>query len=740
MWLVALWDVRREPYRQCWCICRYNVEDESDACLCCHVSVYPVTLVSNFTGHTLRFVNNRVSESSFWDCPDRSKLTPFALTWAGTEDSLKGISRRVVQVGIMLPLEHQPEHTKSSSEAQISLTCNGGETQLEEFVKQGEGESLILVRGKGHKVPGVCRDDFIWSEGIDLCKTVHRCRLMLAFESDRGHVMMLTYSLGAVDRQYHLLIQRDPQPPCVIINDTDCTVEVRGGKTDSAVVRIISFSKLDYDPESLDRRNNEGPENLDDLFLSRMKEDSHPSLIRIRVVGRVWSEPFELTSQTTMKYVGTLSGSLTLSVKVEQLGPAFYVHIASQEEAEALHSKKLIDKVMNFSFIAHIEKLRVSIWDDELRTLRGSELSGRSQAGEGGFILGCEEVTVVTLEEIWCSSTHFLKKISVLGVPAVSVHKLLVSFALLQVDMQLEKSELPVLITTACSPSLVGLANQVNTTTGNSISRVTLEFCKSTNESGVSTSSWIQELRVFLMPLTVNIDNATLTFARRLGRNTTHPSNSASVIVRSREVGDAPDHLNEFFMLEPHFYVEDLQVDRVKFLITLRIARPVVLNTHQAPVVLASFRVRESNFPVVVLVRGLLAHYTTQVVLNTPGVLGSMDLLFNVTGLVQGIQAGVNDLLKLPVRGIQRGPHGFIFGLGVGGFSLVKHVSVWTLTSLAGTISYLLRSGFLCFLFVVFPLSFGNHPRFPDVVFIILVFSPSHILYTLQYGEIFAQV
>ncbi len=47
--------------------------------------------------------------------------------------------------------------------------------------------------------------------------------------------------------------------------------------------------------------------------------------------------------------------------------------------------------------------------------------------------------------------------------------------------------------------------------------------------------------------------------------------------------------------------------------------------------------------------------------------------------------AGVRDLVGLPLRGVQEGSAGaFVWGVGAGTTSLVRHISGWTLSSIAG--------------------------------------------------------
>ncbi len=676
-------------------------------------------LVSNFSGHSLRFWYRGLSSSSFWDCPDRSKLAPMAAWWVHTGTPSP---KPQVTIGLLISSLHDPTipvHIFQSSA--LTGDCQSFEQHLEqrislldsaksEPIDYGTPELQKNDEPSSHTL-GV---DYIWSDCIDLDKMTQQSRVMFSLGNNRAHIMMLTYSLVSVDGQTHLLIHRDPQPPFVILNDTEWQLEVKGGKNDSSVLRVMSYAKLECDLTGLDAQDSDPFENIDELFLSSTKQEQSKTIeICIRVMGHVWSKPLDVTLQKTMKYEAALDGSVVLSMRVEQLGPTFFVHISPfQEKAEVVLPTKFISKVANITdinIIADIEKLRLSVLDDDLRTLRGPDLSGlRQHRGERQTASVSDEVCSATIEKLSCRVSRHLKMSALPGVPGVSVHKMLLTAALLQVDIQLQESELPVLITTGVSSSVVQRQQPWKNVVDEQGLRVMLELYKGTDEMEACFPLWLQKLHVTLMPLTVNIDNASFALGRRLSSSATQDrlGTSSAMKETGRQIGDAPDHFREFFLLEPQFHVESFQVQDLEFFVTLRIARPVVVNIHQAPVVLSAFSVTGVKFPLVVLVRGLLAHYATQCVLNAPSVLGSMDILFNVTGLVKSLQAGLNDLLRLPVQGIQHGPHGFLFGLGAGGFSLVRHISVWTFTSLAG---------FALTLAQVLELTYSDVPSAPPV-------------------------
>ena len=53
------------------------------------------------------------------------------------------------------------------------------------------------------------------------------------------------------------------------------------------------------------------------------------------------------------------------------------------------------------------------------------------------------------------------------------------------------------------------------------------------------------------------------------------------------------------------------------------------------------------------MLHGLLAHALAEALLSAPGMLGSLDLLFNPTGLLQSLSQAWGDLLLGPLAAIE---------------------------------------------------------------------------------------
>lgn len=64
--------------------------------------------------------------------------------------------------------------------------------------------------------------------------------------------------------------------------------------------------------------------------------------------------------------------------------------------------------------------------------------------------------------------------------------------------------------------------------------------------------------------------------------------------------------------------------------------------------------------------------------LNVPHagwVVGSLELLFNPTGIVRSFSVGLSDLLYMPYYGLQRGPGAFVTGVSQGIISAASNVT-----------------------------------------------------------------
>ena len=85
--------------------------------------------------------------------------------------------------------------------------------------------------------------------------------------------------------------------------------------------------------------------------------------------------------------------------------------------------------------------------------------------------------------------------------------------------------------------------------------------------------------------------------------------------------------------------------------------------------------------------------------------MGSLELLFNPTGMVRSFAAGFSDLIYLPYYGLQRGPGAFVTGISQGMNSVVRNVTEgkWYRPSISITILFI-----FCFIWVFSTRALGS--------------------------------
>ncbi|KAL3150505.1 hypothetical protein ABBQ32_000323 [Trebouxia sp. C0010 RCD-2024] len=140
----------------------------------------------------------------------------------------------------------------------------------------------------------------------------------------------------------------------------------------------------------------------------------------------------------------------------------------------------------------------------------------------------------------------------------------------------------------------------------------------------------------------------------------------------------------------PRLLLQNFSMAKVKLLIDLHVTDagpniPFGLDTHRAPLTIAGVGSSRLLYRPSVMLHGLLAHALAEAMLSAPGMLGSLDLLFNPTGLLQSLGQAWGTLLLGPLAAIEaRSPSQFLVGVGAGGATLVREISAWTLGSIGG--------------------------------------------------------
>ncbi|CAG9463525.1 unnamed protein product [Pedinophyceae sp. YPF-701] len=117
------------------------------------------------------------------------------------------------------------------------------------------------------------------------------------------------------------------------------------------------------------------------------------------------------------------------------------------------------------------------------------------------------------------------------------------------------------------------------------------------------------------------------------------------------------------------------------------------LGTRDAPAFMPALRLGATAGPRHVLQSALLAHLTAEAMLNAPSVVGGLELLLNPGGVAASLRRGLNDLIAMPMDGMERGSAaGFLAGLGQGSLSLIRQVSGSTVLSVSGFSSAVSRA------------------------------------------------
>ena len=130
------------------------------------------------------------------------------------------------------------------------------------------------------------------------------------------------------------------------------------------------------------------------------------------------------------------------------------------------------------------------------------------------------------------------------------------------------------------------------------------------------------------------------------------------------------------------FICESLNIGQVNITISIHASMKVYIGCHQLPIFIDKFQknfIYSTNKQLLPLIT---RHYLLSLLTRSPILLGSFDLLGNPSVLIRNITDGVYDLFHLPYVGMQRGPSGFMVGISEGATSLLKHLSLGTLTSL----------------------------------------------------------
>ncbi|CAF1081939.1 unnamed protein product [Rotaria sordida] len=130
------------------------------------------------------------------------------------------------------------------------------------------------------------------------------------------------------------------------------------------------------------------------------------------------------------------------------------------------------------------------------------------------------------------------------------------------------------------------------------------------------------------------------------------------------------------------FVCESLYIGPIDITISIHASMKVYIGCHQLPMFIDKFQknyIYSTNKQLLTLIT---RHYLVGLLTRSPILLGSFDLLGNPSVLIRNITDGIYDLFHLPYVGMRHGPSGFMMGISQGATSLLRHLSLGTLTSL----------------------------------------------------------
>ncbi|KAK9829132.1 hypothetical protein WJX72_004063 [[Myrmecia] bisecta] len=561
---------------------------------------------------------------------------------------------------------------------------------------------------------------------IDIFNPTGRQRLYLA--APDGATTMITYRVLFSRGHLHLVLFHDHQPPCIVRNATARPLLVgyfppvvnKLGEVQyeapAVAVRVEPEAELECDLQPPERPcggeagrpvgsgQEGGAEDVtwdvredEEAFLETITNpppDEPPAaMIKFCAPGsHDWSQPCALTPGTCT------AGGCTISIS--RSCASWRICIQPDQPKTSTQpspAQQALEAIRPLALSIHCASLQLSVWDDERRRFLGP-----APPSTAALIAGspaARELFCVTLDSLCMDVARYchLGAADVAGVawhapPAVLaagkgaaaerqpearaqgglealdssrvVMLLRVAAEALQWDSFLDSSSYPVVCTTLASSSA---AAAVSGARGKQVAALILH---AEVHHGVATFP--------LPPIPLQ------------GPQKLDAAGLAAVKLDAAALLDSELFSEATAASASRLLVENLHIGRIHVLFDIHVSDgsahiPIALDTHRSPLYLPTVVGQGLLFRPSVLLHGLLAHYMAEALLNAPQMLGSLELLFNPTGLIQSVTQGFQDLVALPLAAIEaRSPSQFITGVGLGSASLLRHLSGWTLTSISG--------------------------------------------------------
>lgn len=142
--------------------------------------------------------------------------------------------------------------------------------------------------------------------------------------------------------------------------------------------------------------------------------------------------------------------------------------------------------------------------------------------------------------------------------------------------------------------------------------------------------------------------------------------------------------------LTPNIFFGMFSIDRLSVILSVA-ASGSGINIVDAPVSFLPLAIHPVLCSTSRFIQEITANYVADIILRSPFILGSIDLLGNPTQVYQKVQLGVSNLLSIPRSASSNGTLPFIRGIGQGIGSLIFNISQGTLLSISAFSSSIAR-------------------------------------------------
>jgi len=145
----------------------------------------------------------------------------------------------------------------------------------------------------------------------------------------------------------------------------------------------------------------------------------------------------------------------------------------------------------------------------------------------------------------------------------------------------------------------------------------------------------------------------------------------------------------------PQLYIRRLQLGKFYIVATLRTTTlPISVSVDKTPLRFSAVVLEHVCEVPHEILKELAANYIADAILDTPSMIGSLEILGNPVGFARSVGAGFYDLFALPLRAVRHGygPGGIMRGIARGWTSLLLHVSEGALMSVSGFSSNVARN------------------------------------------------